>query len=621
VGNILSINNETPACGVGGSGSLLREFDYDALYRLISGTGRENQPTPPAFPGWNDTTRSDTVGDTTAYTQYYSYDRMGNFDEFQHVADNSSNNFTRTFDYVSGKNLLESITIGSNSYSFDYDNNGNLITENTERHFEWDYADQMRCFYIQDSPGNQPSVYSMYLYAGGARVKKITRKSSGDKYVTVYIDGIFEHSYHLDGSNAMDEELNELHVMDDQTRVAMLRTGYDDGTPFTKYILSDHLGSSNVILETSGAVYNREEYYPFGETSFGAFGKKRYRYVGKEKDEESGLYYYGMRYYQPWSCRFISVDPLAADYPFYTPYQYAGNQPINFIDLDGAEQAPAPGDSTSQPTPQAPSSGTTPTTSPAATPSSNNLQTPNSGEPQAQGSFKGCCVNEPVVNGSQGPHSSQYVKQQKQIQIQEQKAAAQETAQEQKKMEFVQNMNNPSYMAQFYLERALESVEKVSDNPSSGEMISPVKDPVIISGIGKRDVKSVKGASKDHKGLDIQIAPPGITNEASVVSPVNGTIVDIQTKNQGSVNGKKAGNRIVIKDSNGQYHHFFHLADKDFAKGLKIGMPVKQGIQIGRIGNTSTLDIKVHLHYEIRGGMYSGKVFDPSKINPGLKSR
>ena len=54
------------------------------------------------------------------------------------------------------------------------------------------------------------------------------------------------------------------------------------------------------------------------------------------------MYYYGARYYSPWLCRFISVDPLAAKYPFYTPYQYAGNQPINFIDLDGMEQAPPP---------------------------------------------------------------------------------------------------------------------------------------------------------------------------------------------------------------------------------------------------------------------------------------
>jgi len=70
---------------------------------------------------------------------------------------------------------------------------------------------------------------------------------------------------------------------------------------------------------------------------FGSYAKKRYRFCGKEKDEESGLYYYEARYYSPWTCRFISVDPLAGEYPFYTAYKYAGNQPINFIDLDGLE--------------------------------------------------------------------------------------------------------------------------------------------------------------------------------------------------------------------------------------------------------------------------------------------
>jgi RHS repeat-associated protein len=105
--------------------------------------------------------------------------------------------------------------------------------------------------------------------------------------------------------------------------------------------LEDHLGSSNLVLDTDGVLVSKEEYYPFGETSFGSYGKKRYRFCGKEKDEESGLYYYGLRYYNPWSCRFINLDPLAAKYPFYTPYQYAGNKPINYIDLDGAEEKKA----------------------------------------------------------------------------------------------------------------------------------------------------------------------------------------------------------------------------------------------------------------------------------------
>jgi hypothetical protein len=48
--------------------------------------------------------------------------------------------------------------------------------------------------------------------------------------------------------------------------------------------------------------------------------------------EESGLCYYAA-----WCCRFVSVDPLAAKYPFYTPYQYAGNQPVISVDIDGLE--------------------------------------------------------------------------------------------------------------------------------------------------------------------------------------------------------------------------------------------------------------------------------------------
>jgi len=106
-----------------------------------------------------------------------------------------------------------------------------------------------------------------------------------------------------------------------------------------QYNLEARLGNSCVQVDANGALISREEYYPFGETSFGSFAKKRYRYNGKERDEESGLYNYGMRYYAAWTCRFVSVDPLAADYTYYTPYQYAGNKPINFIDLDGLEEA------------------------------------------------------------------------------------------------------------------------------------------------------------------------------------------------------------------------------------------------------------------------------------------
>ena len=64
---------------------------------------------------------------------------------------------------------------------------------------------------------------------------------------------------------------------------------------------------------------------------------------GKENDNEvkgSGNQQdYGLRIYDTRLGRFLSVDPLAKDYPWYTPYQFAGNKPIQFIDLDGAEEA------------------------------------------------------------------------------------------------------------------------------------------------------------------------------------------------------------------------------------------------------------------------------------------
>lgn len=69
----------------------------------------------------------------------------------------------------------------------------------------------------------------------------------------------------------------------------------------------------------------------------------RYGFNGKENDNEvkgeGNQQDYGLRIYDPRLGRFLSVDPLTKSYPHYTPYSYAGNKPIKFIDLDGAEEA------------------------------------------------------------------------------------------------------------------------------------------------------------------------------------------------------------------------------------------------------------------------------------------
>ena len=90
----------------------------------------------------------------------------------------------------------------------------------------------------------------------------------------------------------------------------------------------------------------------------------RYGFNGKEMDNEvkgsTGTQYdYGFRIYDPRICKFLSVDPLTKSYPYYTPYQFAGNNPIKFIDLDGLEEAPAPGGDANNNTNTKPESGKT----------------------------------------------------------------------------------------------------------------------------------------------------------------------------------------------------------------------------------------------------------------------
>ncbi len=71
-------------------------------------------------------------------------------------------------------------------------------------------------------------------------------------------------------------------------------------------------------------------------------GDYRFGFNGKEMDNEvsgnGNSYDYGFRIYNPRLGRFLSVDPLTASYPWYTPYHFAGNKPIWAIDLDGLEE-------------------------------------------------------------------------------------------------------------------------------------------------------------------------------------------------------------------------------------------------------------------------------------------
>jgi RHS repeat-associated protein len=123
-----------------------------------------------------------------------------------------------------------------------------------------------------------------------------------------------------------------------------------------------------MITNTAGKQHEWIEYTPYGETWIEHRYDEDalslpYRFTGKELDEETGLYYYGARYLDPKTSRWISADPAMGEYIPAAPvndeargqnrnlpgmggifnlvnlhvYHYAGNNPVKYVDPDGRE--------------------------------------------------------------------------------------------------------------------------------------------------------------------------------------------------------------------------------------------------------------------------------------------
>jgi RHS repeat-associated protein len=109
-------------------------------------------------------------------------------------------------------------------------------------------------------------------------------------------------------------------------------------TPQMYFYHSDHLGSSSLITDNNGTLVQHLEYVPFGEV-FVEENKSTwstpYKFTSKELDAETGLYYFGARYYDPKTSVWLSVDLLAEGKPWMTSYHYCSNNPVNKIDPDG----------------------------------------------------------------------------------------------------------------------------------------------------------------------------------------------------------------------------------------------------------------------------------------------
>ena len=210
----------------------------------------------------------------------------------------------------------------------------------------WDHNDQMQ----EVGLGGGGTTYSTYD-AAGQRVRKVW-EHSGLVEERIYLDG-WEVYRKRDSLGKLLVERETLHGMDGTRRVVRVETKTVDITANgafsvvsrNRFQLNNHLGSASLELDASGLVIGYEEYHPYGTTAYSSgrngveVSGKRYRYTGKERDEESGLYYHGARYLAPWLGRWTSADPKGM-VDGANQFSYVRQSPTRLTDPSGTDSKP-----------------------------------------------------------------------------------------------------------------------------------------------------------------------------------------------------------------------------------------------------------------------------------------
>ena len=117
----------------------------------------------------------------------------------------------------------------------------------------------------------------------------------------------------------------------------------DNTEPEVYFYHSDHLGSASWITDGAGIPIQHLQYLPYGEPfvnqrAAGSTYSERFRFTGKERDEETGFGYFGARYMDhELMTMWLSVDPMSDKYPSISPYAYCAWNPVKLVDPDGNE--------------------------------------------------------------------------------------------------------------------------------------------------------------------------------------------------------------------------------------------------------------------------------------------
>ncbi len=283
-GNILQMKNQDAA-------QVIKEqwnYTYDTLNRLKTATGGPS--------GQN-------------YSLNYQYDSTWNRIQLNGTL----------YAYNEMNELLSSGSTNGNC-TFTYDLYGNCIRKEDGTNI-WEYTYDCENRLISVKKNGQ--TVEQYVYDGdGKRIKKSDATSE-----RVYIYGGLNVLYEVNVTAQMDA----VYIYGPTGRIAKKVNDIQE------YYQTDHLGSTRLVASENGEITEEIQYEPFGEQINAA--EERYTYNGKERDE-TGLYYYGARYYDPTVGRFISRDPLIGEKESpqtLNRYVYCLNNPLTYTDPAGTK--------------------------------------------------------------------------------------------------------------------------------------------------------------------------------------------------------------------------------------------------------------------------------------------
>lgn len=360
VGNITQTNDQLVKVVFSGNQEVkpVLDYTYDALYQLIKATGRQHK-------GINSNTYKNntdqgsfkqsmygvtpSLNNATAlecYTIKYTYDNSGNLINKNHITKHHP--WSRVMEVAPDSNRLKDMS---------YDASGNMeqLEINKPASLTFNCCENLiQTGFIERE--NELSDCDYFLYnSHDRRTRKVVERYTLNEELKLVEDKIYIGNYEVKrnysvangGASKLSSEQQTLRVMDDKTCVAIIhhtttntRQPSEVGTYQYRFQMDNNLGSVSMEVDNKAQLITYEEYFPYGGTSI-ITGKsktevksKEYRYTGKERDDSTGLYYYGARYYLPWMGRWLKPDP-AGTIDGMNLYAFVGGNPITHVDMDG----------------------------------------------------------------------------------------------------------------------------------------------------------------------------------------------------------------------------------------------------------------------------------------------